>query len=326
MNNVVISVLMSVYNETESEVLESVESLLNQTFRDFEIIIVNDDPKSEANKALLGKVALMDSRIRIIHNEVNMGLALSMNKAALYAKGAYYARMDADDVCYPNRLQQQYDVIRTGEYDLVCSGFVHIDEKSQPLPEKDGKNFHHTPEMIRESLPYKSVIHHPTVIMTREIFHKVGGYRNFPCSQDYDMWLRMLSADARFYMIPEALIQYRIRSGSISVSKRLRQKLTIEYIRDLYVERLRNGCDTFSEENYQNYLKKYVKDEKKQTALIDEGDVDLVKANQLIRGGNKTGGMLLKLKVLLFNPVYRHVFSKLLVKKYEIKYLQRKLK
>ena len=325
-NNVDVSVLMSVYNETEAEVTESIESLLKQTYQNFEIIIVNDNPKSEVNKNLLEKICLMDPRIRVINNAANMGLALSMNEAAKHARGIYFARMDADDVCYPERLQRQMDVIKTGEYDLICSGFVHIDEASNPMPEKDSKDFRYTPEMIKETLPYKSIIHHPTVVMTRDIFDKVGGYRNFPCSQDYDLWLRMLYADARFYIVPEPLIQYRIRSGSISVSKRLRQKLTIEYIRDLYVERLRKGKDSFSQENYQRYLKKYIQEEQKQTALINESDVDLSRANQMIRGGNKVGGLLLKMKVFCFNPVYRHVFSKLLVKKYEIKYLQRKLK
>lgn len=325
-SNAVISVLMSVYNETESEVVASIESLLNQTYQNFEIIIVNDNPQSHTNRDLLEKINSMDSRIRVIENPVNMGLALSMNEAAKYAVGVYLARMDADDICYPDRFRQQMEMIQTGKYDLVCTGFVHINEESKPLPEKDGKDFYYAPEMISETLPYKSIIHHPTVIMTREIFDKVGGYRNFPCSQDYDLWLRMLHAQARFYIIPEPLLQYRVRNGSISVSKRLRQKLTIEYIRDLYIERIKTGSDTFTRENYQRYLNRYIREEQKQTALINESDRDLQRANQMIRNGNKLGGLLTKVKVFCFNPVYRHIFFKLFVKKYEIKYLRRKSK
>lgn len=315
---------MSVYNETESEVLECMQSLLAQTYADFEILIVNDDPASEANRTVLAKIAEMDSRIRILHNEKNIGLALSMNYAAQFAKGRYLARMDADDVCMPTRLEKEYAVISKGEYDLVCSGFLLIDENSNEITEKNAKSFFHTPENIRESLPYKSVIHHPTVIMTREIFERVGGYRDFPCSQDYDMWLRLLTAGARFYMIPEELLKYRIRGASISATKRLRQKLTLEYIRDLYVERLKRGTDSFSVENYQNYLKKHIKNEAKQMAWIDRGDVHLEKSNRLIASGKKTSGNLLKLYVTMLNPVYRHVFTKLFIKKQQIKYLQRK--
>lgn len=323
-SQVEISILMSVYNETESEVMESVTSLLEQTYSNFEILIVNDNPSSEANQALLRKVAVLDPRIRIIHNSANIGLAMSMNHAAEYARGAYIARMDADDVCYPTRLEKQMEIMKTGEYDLVCTGFIYINERSEHLTEKDRNDFALTPEQIRQALPFKSVIHHPTVIMTRKIFDKVQGYRNFPCSQDYDLWLRLLTADARFYIIPEPLLKYRIRGSSITSTKRMRQKLTLEYIRNLYIERLKTGSDSFSPQRYQAYISRYLKDEKKQSALIEQGDAHLSKANRMAEQGNRLGALAVKVCVTLFNPVYRHVYSNLLLKKLEIKFLQRK--
>jgi glycosyltransferase involved in cell wall biosynthesis len=102
-----ISVLMSVYNEPESIILESVNSILTQTFSDFELLIVNDNPQNHEVEAILERIAKMDSRIRIIKNERNVGLAISLNRAADVAKANYFLRMDSDDVSMPNRFEKR---------------------------------------------------------------------------------------------------------------------------------------------------------------------------------------------------------------------------
>ena len=104
-----ISVLMSVYNETLREIRESIDSILAQTYTDFELIIVLDQPNYDEGLSLLREYASQDNRIKILVNEKNMGLALSMNYAAEHAKGAFLLRMDADDICMPDRLQKQYN-------------------------------------------------------------------------------------------------------------------------------------------------------------------------------------------------------------------------
>ena len=102
-----VSVLMSVYNETENEILESVWSIINQTYKEWELLIVNDNPNSLVYEGILSRVEKLDSRIRIIKNDHNMGLALSMNEAAKESKTDILARMDADDIAETTRFEDQ---------------------------------------------------------------------------------------------------------------------------------------------------------------------------------------------------------------------------
>ncbi|MBR2635116.1 MAG: glycosyltransferase [Clostridia bacterium] len=319
-----LSVLMSVYNETLKDIAEAIESILNQTFSNFELLIVDDNPSRLDHKNLLAEYKKKDSRIIILDNQKNIGLAMSMNKAAAKARSDIFVRMDADDISLPTRFEEQYQLLRSNCYDLVCGRFTSIDEASLDIGLNEIKPEYISSEEIAETLPYKSVIHHPTVMMTRAIFERVNGYRDFPCAQDYDLWLRMLDAKATFAMTNKTILKYRIRESSISGSKKIKQRLTIEYIRDRYIERLRKGKDSFSKEHYQNYLNKQIKNESKDSELIEQGNVILNYAKECEEHGKALYSKLLKCKVLLCNRVYRHVFLKLWVSKIIIKRLRQR--
>jgi len=317
-----LSVLMSVYNETLEDITEAIDSVLCQSFSDFEFLIVDDNPSRLDHKALLNEYKKRDSRIVLIENQSNIGLAVSMNKAANEACGDVFVRMDADDICLPNRFEDQYQLLCGEDYDLVCGRYTVIGDVSQN-ESVDIKPEYKSSAEISEMLPYKSVIHHPTVMMTRAIFESVNGYRNFPCAQDYDLWLRMLDAKAIFGMTDSTVLKYRIRQTSISASKRIKQRLTIEYIRDRYIERLRKGTDSFSKEHYQNYLNKHIKNELKDSALIEQGSDVLIRANKYAAQGKLLHFILLRCKVLLCNRIYRHIFLKLWVSQKMIKYMRK---
>lgn len=255
-----ISVLMSIYNESEKELNESIASVLNQTYRDFEFIIVNDNPQNEELKTILKKWINIDERIKIIENKRNIGLALSLNKAAEIAKGKYLARMDADDISLKDRFEKQVAYLEKNSYmDLVCSNFYFINDRSQII---DRKFDYFSTKQLKRLLTVWNTVHHPTVMMKKTSFLEVGGYRDFPCAQDYDLWLRMLNNNCNFYMLHEKLLKYRIRENSTTSSKRLLQVLTMNYIKQLNKERLKKGFDCYSEANYRNYLisKKYFDD------------------------------------------------------------------
>lgn len=245
-----ISVLMSVYNESLDEIQQSIDSILLQSYREFELIIVLDNPNYTEGRNLLKQYSEKDARIHIYVNKVNVGLALSMNRAAKHAKGEFLLRMDADDVCFPNRFQIEYDLISKGDYDLVCGNFEFIDEDNNILSEN---TIVYTDSQLNALLPYRNIIHHPTVIMTTKIFNEVGGYRNYLCAQDYDLWLRLKCAGARMHMMPEKMIQYRVRSKSTTSQKRYKQSCTLEYIRALYRKQRMRG---YSYEGYLMYLEK----------------------------------------------------------------------
>lgn len=246
-----ISVLSSVYNETLEEIRESIDSILSQSYGDFELIVVLDRPDYVEGLVLLREYAEKDCRVRVLVNENNIGLALSMNYAAENAKGEYYLRMDADDVCCPDRFQMQMNAIQGSEYDLVCGNYDFMDEDGEPLPQKTPI---YNDAQLNALLGYRNVIHHPTVIMKAKAFWEAGAYRNYPCSQDYDLWLRMKCNGCKMHMMPEKLIKYRVRQASTTVQKRYKQSCTIEYIRKLYEQK--NHLADYSYEDYLAYLEK----------------------------------------------------------------------
>ena len=178
---------------------------------------------------------------------------MSLNKAAEASKGKYLARMDADDISVENRFEKQVVYLEENtDIDLICSNFYFINDDSQII---DREFAYLSQRQLKRLLTVWNTIHHPTVMMKKEVFLNVGVYRDFPCAQDYDLWLRMLNKNCSFYMMPDKLLKYRIRNNSTTSSKRLLQVLTMNYIKKLHKERLHKHFDSYSKMNYHNYLK-----------------------------------------------------------------------
>lgn len=302
MRNNSISVLMSVYNETESQIRESVGSMLTQTYYDFELIVVNDNPKREDVITILNR--FNDNRIRFYQNPDNVGLALSMNKAAKLATSNIFARMDADDVAEPMRLETDIKYILKG-YDVVFSNYSFIDETSNTINTISAPICHND-KLARSVALEPSIIHHPTTCFTREIFERVGGYRNFPCSQDADMWLRMTEAGASFYYLPQKLLRYRINSQSVSSKRWYKQQLTCNYIYELSLARLSNGQDTFSIENYNKFLERWRISDCEAERKLKKCYYLLSKARMLSDNGRKIEAILLRFWVFIKSPLLRN--------------------
>ena len=247
----ILSIIMSTYNETIEEIKLAIESVLNQSYSEFEFIIVCDNPENYELINIIQKYTESDNRIIFLKNKKNIGLALSLNRAARHAEGKFLARMDADDISYLHRFEKQMNCILRYNYDLVCSLYDIIDENNKIIFSKQNSI---PDKFIGTILPLKNIIHHPTVIMRKEAFEKVGGYRNFPCSQDYDLWLRMCYNGTKIHIMDDVLLQYRIRDTSISNRKKYQQLCTLSYIRKLYSQRLIHGSDNFSVSSYNKYL------------------------------------------------------------------------
>jgi len=207
-----ISVLMPVYN-AEKYIQAAVESILNQTFTNFEFIIINDG-SSDGTLALLEGYAEQDKRIRLISRE-NKGLVATLNEGLKLAKTPLIARMDADDIAMPNRFKEQVAFLKLN-LDVVCVGgtAIIIDELGQELtllqvPETDD-------EIQQLLLEGHTSVFHPAVMYRSENVQQVGGYREdfFP-AEDLDLWLRLGEVGA-FYNLQEAVIKYRFLSSSVS--------------------------------------------------------------------------------------------------------------
>ena len=210
-----VSVVMPAYN-VEKYVAEAVESILSQTFGDFEFIIV-DDGSTDGTGAILSAFARKDDRIRLIRQE-NKGLCGARNAANAQARGELLAIMDADDVALPDRLRMQLDFLDQHEDVVLVGGSFHmIDEKGRFLtilyPPEDGKEIQEL--MIRGH----TAVHQPCAMVRKSAVERVGGYdESFQSAEDLDLWLR-LGEIGKLANLKEPVLKYRLRSSSISGSK-----------------------------------------------------------------------------------------------------------
>ena len=248
-----ISVLMSAYNEPIEYVRQAVSSIVEQTYNNLEFVIVCDKPDNEPLISYLSECARKDQRIKLIINKENIGLAMSLNRALSAASGEYIARMDADDISKPHRLEKELEYLRSNKLGIVGCSVEKIDDAGKVWGEI--RRYSDKPEAYARLLTVQNVLVHPSVMMRQEVIRSVNGYRNFPSCQDYDLWLRLLSKGYRFGVTDEILFQFRRHQNSITATRRYGQFLNESYIRKLYGEREKSGgSDSFSEAKLKEYL------------------------------------------------------------------------
>jgi glycosyltransferase involved in cell wall biosynthesis len=217
-----ISVVLPVYNGRKY-LKEAINSILSQSFADFEFLIINDG-SSDGSEKILDAFAKSDKRIKIIDHKVNKGLVASLNDGLRAARGKYIARMDADDVALPKRFEQQVVFMENSPWcDVLGTQITLIDDAGKPL-----KNQLFKPvgaKDLKWLLGYGSVIAHPTVFIRRETVSE--GYRpdSWP-AEDYELWQR-IHKNSNICNLPETLLNYRVLGTGISQSNLSNQlKLT----------------------------------------------------------------------------------------------------
>ena len=227
-----ISVIMSTYKEDERLLRESIESILNQTYKDFEYIIILDYPDNDVHKSVIEEYALKDDRIHFYINEKNMGLTDSLNRGLSLCHGEYIARMDADDISLPDRLERQMKYLEKNHYDLIGGITEMINENGSLL--YSIKNVPTDPKKINKALRYSQCIAHPTWLGKKEVFEKNAGYRHMPLCEDYDFTLRAVLNGFVISNLNETVLKYRMTSNSISRSNLFEQYLYMSYITNEY--------------------------------------------------------------------------------------------
>lgn len=249
-----VSVVMSAYNESKSDIEKSIESILNQSFSDFEFIIILDNPSNYDLKKILKEYETKDKRIKVFVNEENMGLARSLNKGIELSSGELICRMDADDISFNNRIELQVKKFENNpKLDVLSGSIIKIDENDNEI----GKCIYQVDsKRINKTLLKADIIVHPSVMFKRERIMAIGNYRNFPTAQDFDLWLRCVTSNYNIDVMSDTILYYRVRSTSITSTKALQQWLTHEYIIGLYRERVKKGVDNYSDNNYNNFLSK----------------------------------------------------------------------
>jgi glycosyltransferase involved in cell wall biosynthesis len=198
---------MAVYNGA-AHLGEAVESVLNQSFTDFEFLIV-DDGSADDTPEILRRYAKADSRVSVLTNERNLGRALARNRGLEAARGELVAVNDADDVSLPRRLEKQIAFMRANP-DIICSGcqgryYETGNILRRPLSDT----------AIRISLLWPAPFMHSMTVMRRVPVLEMGGYRpEFPVAQDYDIWRRMACLPGwRFASLDDVLVRYRVHPG-----------------------------------------------------------------------------------------------------------------
>jgi glycosyltransferase involved in cell wall biosynthesis len=240
-----ISVVMPVYNAF-NYVEESIKSILNQTYTDFELIILND--KSTDNSLdILKKMAASDQRIILVDKEKNSGPAVVRNQGVETSKGNYIAFMDADDISLPNRFEKQIQLLDNHPEIEVCGSWFTLfgesieDQQIEHYENHDDLKVHFLNECY---------IGNPTVMCRKEVF-KSGQFDGtyFPMD-DYELWARLI-AKHHFYNIQESLLRYRWHETNISSTKKVNLKEIHNKIR---INQLKEFDIDSSTPNFENYL------------------------------------------------------------------------
>ena len=168
-----VSVVMSVYNESEEYLRKSIESILNQTYTDFEFIIILDNPDNKKAKDILKEYENKDGRIILLENEKNMGLAPSLNRGVKVARGKYIARMDADDIALPERFEKQLYFLENNQDYAVCFTQVFFIDEDGNLLDRENSDVM-TDEQIRKVIFIHNPLHHPTAMIRKHVGDELG--------------------------------------------------------------------------------------------------------------------------------------------------------
>ena len=212
-----VTVLMAVFNG-EGLLNRAVDSVLSQSFREFEFIIINDASTDRSREVIL---SYNDPRIRLIDNPGNAGLTRSLNLGLKEARGEFIARMDVDDICLPGRLDAQVSALKSSRADICFCNCLFVDRES-------GREWRWVPKkgsLLRwRSLFENSFGVHPAAMFRKNRIAEIGGYDSeFRYSQDYDLWSRCAELGMTFEYAGGPFLKYFLHSGGVSRSKKSEQ-------------------------------------------------------------------------------------------------------
>ena len=297
-----ISLIMSVYNG-EDYLSEAIESVLNQTFKEFEIIIINDCSK-DGTSEILNKYAELDERVKVHTNEVNLRLPSSLNKAISLARGKYIARMDADDICLPERLQKQYEFMENNpDVALSSCRFMTLKNGAYSSGGCGGKT---DKESIKALLLVTNPILHPGIIAKADVIRSLEYDKNFTCIEDMELWSRFIMEGYDVRILPEYLMIYRLHDKQITETTLSKQHKEVVEIQKRYYSMFLEAMNNEQEEFYINgiYFRenidinkfckffKWLKTVNKKTKSFDKADLNYamfeILAEYKRRGVSKT--------------------------------------
>lgn len=208
-----VTILLPLYN-AESYIGPAIKSVLLQTFKDFELLIINDGSTDNSKEIVQ---SFKDSRIRLVNNHKNLGLVATLNRGLELAQADLIARMDADDLCLPQRIEKQVEFLKAHPNIGVLGTDIYIIDSTDRVIGRPPP-IHSDPYLINWVLLRTCCLYHPTIMMRKSIFEHSRSYnKNYKHCEDYELWLR-LSNKVKFSIINQPLLYYRQHQNSISSS------------------------------------------------------------------------------------------------------------
>lgn len=223
-----VSVLMGAYNCADT-IRDSIQSIINQTFTDWEFIICDDD-STDNTYEILKEISQIESRIVLIKNDKNRGLSYSLNHCLKFAKGTYCARMDGDDLCDPTRFEKQVEFLDANAgYGFVSTRMTRFDEKGTYQIPEPMDSYSPTKKDFVKGSPFC----HAPVMIRKEAYDAVNGYRDIPHTlgvEDYDLWFRLYAEGYKGYILQEVL--YHMFDGREAAKRRtFKRRLNEAWVR-----------------------------------------------------------------------------------------------
>ena len=226
--NPLISVILSVFN-SEKTLDRCVQSILKQTFKNFELIIIDDCSTDKSNQIITNYKSL-DKRIKIIKNSKNLGLTKSLIKGINASSTEYLARIDSDEYAKPSRLEKQYSLMRDQDLILCGSKCFNLYKNEKKVTQWK----HYNDISILKKIPFRSPFPHGSAMFRKKIYKIVGGYNsNYKTSQDFELWNKF-HQNGKISMIDENLLYRYISINSITTKKKFKQFLDTSKIRFKY--------------------------------------------------------------------------------------------
>jgi glycosyltransferase involved in cell wall biosynthesis len=257
-----VSILLPLYNEPIEMAEESINSILSQTYNNLEIILLLDNPLNSELCCYLKKVAKDDNRVKCQFNHENIGLPSTLNTGIDLSTGQYIARMDADDIAFPERIEKQLKILQKNpDIHLIGSDTTVIDDNGNTIGYYSRLKSDRSQKTILEN--YSIELIHPTWMGHASLF-KICRYRNFRYCEYYDFMLRAYAMGYNFFNIQEPLLKYRIQN-SISRKYAYEQYINMKIAHSLFVKYCKNNKSRYPEIPNIEYD---VKDKEKYLATI----------------------------------------------------------
>lgn len=212
-----LTVLMPVYNTNVAWLSEAIDSVLNQTYSNFDFLIIDDGSYVEDVWPCLQSYAQKDTRIKLIQNETNIGLVPTLNKGLRLIETPWIARMDADDICEPSRFEKQMSFLQRFPKTAVLGTNGSYIETGRPYSRR---NIPTTHAEIAAYLPFSCCFIHSALVLNKEMVLKLGGYPNLERAEDYALWLKFLyETDFPLCNLPDYLMKIR-KGNTVNLSYR----------------------------------------------------------------------------------------------------------